>query len=121
MSDRIVLSRMEFEGHHGVGDDERSLPQLIELDVEILADLHAAGTSDDLDQTVNYSRVFDRCRQIVEERSFHLLEAIGEAIAADLLDGFPRIESVVVRVRKPGVPIDGVLDYAGVEIERSRS
>jgi dihydroneopterin aldolase len=26
----------------------------------------------------------------------------------------------VVRVRKPGVPIDGVLDYAGVEIQRSR-
>jgi dihydroneopterin aldolase len=120
MSDRIVLSRMEFEGHHGVGDEERSLSQVIEVDVEMVADLSEAGKSDDLEQTVNYSRVFDRCRAIVEERSFHLLEAIGEAIATDLLEGFARIDSVVVRVRKPGVPIDGVLEYAGVEIQRSR-
>jgi 7,8-dihydroneopterin aldolase/epimerase/oxygenase len=120
MTDRIVLSRMEFEGHHGVGDEERNLPQAIEVDVEIFADLRDAGTNDDLERTVNYSRVFDRCRAIVEERSFHLLEGIGDAIATDLLEGFARIDSVVVRVRKPGVPIDGVLEYAGVEIQRSR-
>ena len=69
---------------------------------------------------MNYSEVFKHCRAIVEERSFHLLEAIAEAVAADLLAGFAPLQGVVVRVRKPGVPIDGVLEYAGVEIERSR-
>lgn len=111
---------MEFEGRHGVGDEERADLQSFELDVELTLDLREAGTSDDLEQTVDYSTVFERCRTIVEERSFHLLEGIAEAVAADLLSGFPRLESVIVRVRKPGVPIDGVLDYAGVEIQRSR-
>ena len=120
MSDRIFLHQMQFEGRHGVGDEERSAPQLIELDVEMMLDLGAAGRSDDLEETVNYSTAFERCRAIVEERSFHLLEGIAEAVAADLLSSFPRLESVVVRVRKPGVPIDGVLEFAGVEIERSR-
>lgn len=120
MTDRIVLARMEFEGRHGVGDEEREFPQVIEIDVELSLDLSSAGKSDDLEQTINYAEVFKRCRPIVEERSFHLLEAIAEAVAADLLGAYPRLESVAVRVRKPGVPIDGVLEYAGVEIERTR-
>ena len=120
MTDRILLHRMEFEGFHGVGDEERSLPQVIEVDVEMAVDLRSAGQSDDLEQTVNYSAVFKRCRAVVEEQSFHLLEAIAHTIATDLLANFAPIESVLVRVRKPGVPIDGVLDYAGVEIERAR-
>ena len=47
MSDRIVLTGMRFEGRHGVSDDERSLPQLIEVDVELSTDLGPAGRSDE--------------------------------------------------------------------------
>jgi dihydroneopterin aldolase len=120
VSDRIVLHSMEFEGRHGAGEEERSAPQVLELDVEMVLDLRDAGKADDLGQTVDYSGVFEHCRAIVEERSFHLLEAIAEAVATDLLAAFEPIDTVVVRVRKPGVPIDGVLEYAAVEIERSR-
>lgn len=111
---------MEFEGRHGVSDEERADLQAFEVDVEMTLDLRDAGQSDDLAQTVDYGKVFERCRAVVEERSFHLVEGIAEAVAADLLGGFPRLDSVLVRVRKPGAPIDGVLDYAGVEIERNR-
>ena len=120
MADRIVLANMEFQAHVGAPEDERREPQVIEVDVEITADLRTAGESDDLDQTVDYGEVFNRCRDLVETGTYHLLEAIAETIASDLLAGFTRIEAVTVRVRKPGVPIDGVLDFAGVEIERAR-
>ena len=117
MSDRIVLSSMRFEGRHGVDEEERSLPQLIEVDVELALDLGPAGTSDDLERTIDYSPVIDLCRRVVEERSFRLLEAIAEAIAADILAS-TTTESVTVRVRKPAVPVDADLDFAGVEITR---
>ena len=120
MTDRIVLAHMAFFGRHGVSDEERADEQEIDIDVEMEVDLAAAGKSDDLEQTVNYAKVFKACRAIVEEQSFHLLEAIAEAIATRLLSDFERIEAVTVRVRKPGVPIDGRLEYAGVEIERRR-
>jgi dihydroneopterin aldolase len=120
VSDAIYLRAMEFEGSHGVGDDERSEPQTIELDVEVRTNLAAAGGSDDLAQTIDYSALFEICRIRAEEHSYHLLEALGEAVASDILDRFPAAQSVVVDVRKPGVPIDGVLDHAGVRIERSR-
>jgi 7,8-dihydroneopterin aldolase/epimerase/oxygenase len=120
VSDRIFLRNMEFMGRHGVSEEERSEEQLIEVDVEMSVDLRAAGTADDLDQTVDYGDGFKSCRAIVEQRSFKLLEAIAEAAATELLATYPRIEEVTVRVSKPGVPIDGVLESAGVEVTRQR-
>jgi dihydroneopterin aldolase len=111
---------MEFEGHHGVSDEERADPQVIEMDVEYALDLREAGSADELAATVSYSDVFEVCRRQVEDKTYHLLEAIAEQTAADILAAFERIESVTVWVRKPGVPIDGVLDHAGVKVERSR-
>src|SRR5262245_12862597 len=112
---------MAFFGRHGVSDAERSAEQEIDVDVEVEADLAGAGASDDLADTINYSRVFDACREVVEERSYKLLEAIAEAIARKVLADFPSANAITVRVRKPGVPIDGRLEYAGVSIERRRA
>lgn len=121
MSDRIFLRGMEFAGRHGVSDEERSEEQVIELDVELELDLSAAGRTDDLGQTVNYADVFELCRANVEERSFRLLEGIAEQVATDVLARYGRVERVVVSARKPGVPLDGVVEQAGVEIERTRA
>ncbi len=118
--DRIVLSGMRFEGRHGVTQEERELPQLIELDVELWLDLAAAGRTDDLATTVDYGPVIELCRDVVELRSFRLLEAIAEATAAAVLRG-TLAQSVVVRVRKLAVPVDADLDFAGVEIQRGRA
>jgi dihydroneopterin aldolase len=121
VSDAVFLRGMTFEGRHGVGDEERAEQQEIQLDVELLLDLAAAGVSDELEQTVDYAAVFEICRGHAEERSYRLLEALGEAIASDVLSRFTRVDRVVVDVRKPGVPIDGVIDHAGVRIDRARS
>jgi dihydroneopterin aldolase len=116
-ADRIVLSNMVFDGRHGVLPIERTQAQPFEVDVELHLDLRPAGNSDDLRLSVDYRDVFELCRGIVEDRSYQLLEALAEAIAADLLTRF-EVEEVVVRVRKPKVALPGKLDFAGVEIRR---
>jgi dihydroneopterin aldolase len=120
VTDRIVLSRMRFDGRHGVTTAERARPQPFEIDVELVTDLQAAGIEDDLGQTVDYSRVFEICRDLVESTTFRLLEAIAEGIAHEVLVAMP-VDEVGVRVRKMQPPLDGQLDYAGVEIWRTRS
>ncbi len=120
MSDAIYLCGMTFEGHHGVTDEEREAIQEVQLDVELRLDLAVAAASDDIQRTVDYGAVFEICRQQAEEHSFRLLEALGAAVANAVLTQFGQVAAVTVDVRKPGVPIDGVLDHAGVRIERSR-
>jgi 7,8-dihydroneopterin aldolase/epimerase/oxygenase len=120
MSDRIYLHEMVFMGHHGVTDEERAEAQQIEVDLDVELDLRPAGESDDLADTVDYGDLFVLSREIVEDRSYHLLEAIAEAIAAQALGRYPRIEAVSVRVKKPGLPIEGEVEHAGVVVERRR-
>ncbi len=120
MSDRIVLANMRFVARHGVHEWERREPQPFEVDVELYCDLRRAGTDDDLKRTIDYGPVYAAVRRIVEGTSFRLLEAIATAIA-DAILADPDVTEVVVRVRKPGVRLGGPLDYAGVEIRRSRA
>jgi dihydroneopterin aldolase len=120
VSDRIILDTMVFLGTHGVFAEEQQTPQPFEVDVELALNLQPAGLSDDLALTVDYGRVFETCRQIVESTRFNLLEALGEAIAQELLSEFPGADEVTIRIRKPKVKLGGTLRSAGVEIRRRR-
>jgi dihydroneopterin aldolase len=121
VSDRIVLDSMVFLGTHGVYPEEQETPQPFDVDVELALNLQPAGLSDDLAQTVDYGRVFDTCRQIVESTRFNLIEALAEAIAHELLAGFPPATEVTIRIRKPQVQLGGRLRAAGIEIRRRRT
>lgn len=121
MSDRILLHNMVFQGTHGVLEREQREPQPFHIDVDLAVSLEPAGVEDDLERTVDYSRVFEVCRQIVESTRFHLVEAIAEAIAHEILAGFAPVTEVTVRVRKPQAPIEGTFDWVGVEITRGRA
>lgn len=115
-----MLQNIQLQGRHGFYDHELETPQPFEVDVELTLNLQPAGIDDDLGKSVDYGRVYEIVRQVVESASFRLLEALAEAISHEILSEFPVVE-VGVRVRKPAVKLGGPLDYAGVEIWRRRS
>jgi len=41
-------------------------------------------------------------------------------VARAILEGF-QVDRVVVRVRKPSVPVRGILDFTEVEVDRTRA
>lgn len=116
--DQLVLSGMQFFGHHGDVEAERVLGGWLAVDVELSADLSPAGRSDRLQDTLDYVRCFEAVREVVEDRQFHLLEAVAEHIAAALL-AEPLARRVRVRVAKRP-PLRGVLDACAVVVERRR-
>jgi dihydroneopterin aldolase len=119
MSDRITLRGMQFMGRHGVTDEEREAPQLFEVDLMVRLDLSKPATTDDLNDTVDYARLFDEARQAVEGQSFHLLEGLAGALADAVLAAH-RVDDVEVRVRKPKAPLPGAFESAEVRIRRRR-
>ncbi len=119
MSDRIRLANMHFYGHHGVDAAERDLGGRFSFDVELVADLAHAGETDDLNDTVDYKAVYDVV-SAVQRRGFHLLEALAQNTAQEILEQF-RVDAVTVRVRKQSVPLGGLIDYAEVEVTRTRA
>jgi dihydroneopterin aldolase len=117
--DRITLQGMQFAGVHGVGDEERSFPQVIEVDLEVETDLAAAAASDDVADTIDYGPLVAICREVVEGGDHRLLEAIAGAIVTRVLAASPA-SAVTVRVRKLAVPIDVEMESAQVELRRER-
>jgi dihydroneopterin aldolase len=112
---------MVFHGHHGTLAAERELGQRFVVDVELRLDLRPAGLSDDLAQTVDYGEVHRRAREIVEGEPVNLTETVAERIAWAILEEYPAVEAVRVKVAKPHVRLDGtVLAGSAVEILRRR-
>ncbi len=120
MADKILLSGAQFAGRHGVSEEERRIAGRYVVDVELVHDLARAAASDNLADTISYSEVYRAVREIVEGRSFQLVEALAETIAQVLLAQFPA-DAVVVRVKKQPPPMAGIVDSAGVEIRRERA
>jgi len=103
--DKIILKDLCFEGIHGVYKEERLSPQPFIVTLTLSVDLSVVGQSDDLLDTLDYDDIYELTRQVVEERSFNLIEAMAEAIAQEILnyDGAGRIISIEVEVTKPAV------------------
>jgi dihydroneopterin aldolase len=119
--DSILLEGMVFHGWHGTLPAERELGQPFVVSVELRLDLRPAGRSDDLSQTVDYSQVHQRAKEIVEGPPVNLTETVAERIAAAVVEEFPAVEAVRVRVAKPHVRLGGtVLAASAVEILRRR-
>ncbi|MCU0493697.1 MAG: dihydroneopterin aldolase [Chloroflexaceae bacterium] len=121
MDDNIRLEGMIFFGYHGTRPEENSLGQRFVVDVELQLSTRAAGESDDLNLTVDYSQVHALARQVVEGPAVQLTETLAERIAAGVLAQQPLVGAVRVTVRKPNVRLDDtVLAGSVVEVLRRR-
>jgi len=118
--DKIALNKMEFYGYHGVFQEETKLGQRFIIDLEVEADLQQAGTTDNLEYSINYGQLYFDVKEIVEGEPLKLIEAVAEAIAKKMLNSYNRIQSVMVRVIKPDPPIPGHYQSVSVEILRKR-
>ncbi|MBC8214758.1 MAG: dihydroneopterin aldolase [Candidatus Marinimicrobia bacterium] len=116
----IRVNNIKLYGKHGWAPEEKLLGQKFEIDVEITADITDAIQNDDLEKTVDYSLVYSNIKEIFTEKNYHLIEAVGDTIANNILE-MDRVNSVTVRIRKPHAPIDGVFDNVEVEITRSNN
>lgn len=117
MSDKVLIRDLHLRCVIGANDWERKVRQDVLLNLELRADNRPAAASDELADAVDYKAIAKKVIALVEASSFHLVEAMAEAVAALCLEN-DRVRSVVVRVEKPGA-----LRFArsvGVEIERDR-
>lgn len=120
-SDRIILSGMQFYGFHGANAEEKALGQTYVVNMAVEVDLAISGQTDQLGDTVSYTHLYRAVKAVVEGESQNLLEGIAQSIAERILDDYA-VESVQLTVKKPHPPIKGsVVNYAAVEIYRTRA
>lgn len=115
--DKIFISELKVETKLGVPEWERMAPQTVVLDIEIKHDLHKAGKSDAIADTIDYGEIVRRIRETLSEHSFQLVEALAEHVCELIFKEFG-VKEVEIKVSKPGI-LPGV-KAVGVIVERSK-
>jgi len=117
----IRLNEMVFYGFHGIHDEERSLGQRFIVSATLYTEHSKDKIIRELEDTVDYRKVYDDIREIMESQQFKLLENCANTIADKLISDFPLIQKLMICIQKPSVPIPGSLKSVEVEICRTRN
>jgi dihydroneopterin aldolase len=111
----VEIRDLRVFGRHGVHEEERARGQDFLFDVELA--VGERGTSDRLQEAVDYVEVARAVQEVSDVRQFALLEALASAVADELERRFSP-EALRVRVRKPEVRPAGLDGTVGVTVAR---
>ena len=111
----IKLQGMEFYACHGHLPEERIIGRYFYVDVTVSADVGRATETDNLEDTLNYQKIYDIVKQEMAVPS-HLLEHIAGRIIRALKAEFSTINRVEVRIRKNNPPLGGKVEYAEIQV-----
>lgn len=117
--DKIHAYGIPCAAYIGVTEDERAAPQEILVDVVLSLDLEPAANTDDIKLTVDYRGIVSRVQETVQNRQFHLLEALVYQVCRAILED-ARIESIQVTAQKRPTVLAGKVDHVAVEMTRGR-
>ncbi|MFO7897344.1 MAG: dihydroneopterin aldolase [Candidatus Cloacimonadales bacterium] len=118
---RVHLKEMIFYGFHGVAPEERSLGQRFTVNFSFETAAEHDREISKLEDTVDYTKVYDIIKHVIEEHTFQLLEDCANLILDTVLQTFPEIVHSVVKIKKPSVPIQGILEAVELEMERDNA
>jgi FolB domain-containing protein len=115
--DQVFITGLVARGIIGINDSEREKPQEILINIVLFTDLHQAGVSDNIQDSVNYRSVAKRALAHAETARRQTVEALAADLARICLEE-PGVQQVRVRVEKPGAV--RFSKSVGVEIERAK-
>jgi dihydroneopterin aldolase/2-amino-4-hydroxy-6-hydroxymethyldihydropteridine diphosphokinase len=118
--DRISIDGIIVSTIVGALPHEREIRQPIRVDLSLLVDLHDAGRSDELADTVHYGEVAIQVADALRESKDVLLERLADRVA-EIAVSFERVEAVEVTVTKIRPPVPEHLEHTSVTIARSAS
>ena len=110
----LLLQGLRFYAYHGVDPQETAIGAQFTVDLRIETDFSRALETDQLDGTVSYASVYDAVKEEMRIPS-DLLEHAGGRIAKRLLQDFPAIQRVQLRLIKQNPPMGADCNGAGIE------
>lgn len=118
--DKLILREMHFSARHGLLPVEAEKEQPFSATVELEVSTRRAGTTDRIEDAIDYRRVQAVVQSVIGGAPRHLIETLAETIATNLLGAFPTVSAVVVEVIKPRPPVDFQFAGVAVRIRRER-
>ncbi|MCX6246334.1 MAG: dihydroneopterin aldolase [Bacteroidetes bacterium] len=103
---KILLEGMEFYAYHGHYKEEQIIGTKFIVDLEMVFETVHAEYSDHLDDTINYQEVYLVVKKEMEVNA-HLLESVARRILDSVMQSFPQVKAIQVKISKVNPPLGG--------------
>lgn len=117
---KVIIKNFKIFAYHGVHQEEKVNGQNFYIDAEITTSKTKGYLNDELEDTLSYSVVMRKMKEIFTKKSYNLLEKCVEVLCDSLLDEYDEIKEIKLTLKKPEAPIKEDFEYVGIEIIRSR-
>jgi dihydroneopterin aldolase len=114
----IQLNQLEFFGNHGVYAEERKIGGSYVVQC-VLHYLPKVELVTELNQTVNYEKVFELIKQRMAAPT-PLLETIAMELCYSIMAKFSKVEQVYVHIEKRSPPIPAFSGSVSVSFQLAR-
>ncbi|MBS7359959.1 MAG: dihydroneopterin aldolase [Oscillospiraceae bacterium] len=112
---KIIVKGLRLKAYHGVNPEEKINGQMFELDITAELNFDKSTETDELSDTVSYSKIIKTVRAVFTEGSYNLIEYVAKKVAMAVMTEYPQIDKVTVLLKKPEAPISADFDYVAVE------
>ncbi len=113
MKTYIFLEDIEIYAYHGFFEQENRVGNRFLVNVKITVDISKACHTDNLDDTVDYGKIYNIIKKEMDTPS-RLLEHAGGRIIRSLKAGFPEIDKIELKISKKNPPTGGQVGAAGI-------
>ena len=112
----IFINSLRLYAFHGVLPQERQVGGEFTVDLRVHYNIYKAMETDRVEDTISYA---DLCDIVKREMAIPsaLLEHVAGRIAKAILQTYPSVEDVIVKLTKVNPPMGADCSGAGVEIE----
>lgn len=115
----ITIGNMEFYAYHGCFKEEQKIGTWFNVDLSMEVDTSKAEETDDLNDTIDYSVVY----QVVKDEmniSSKLLENVGRRILNSIKKHFPEVLYTCIKIRKMNPSLGGKTGFVEIELKSDR-
>ena len=112
---RIYLEGIEVYSFHGYSKEERKIGGKYRVDLALNFDTTKAELSDNLNDTLNYERLFAIVHEQMGQPS-KLLEHLGRKVLDALVAEYPMIEELDLTISKMHPPLPGIMENVSIEL-----
>jgi dihydroneopterin aldolase len=114
-----IAKGMQFWGTHGLFPEENKYGAKFVVDVEAVSDETGKCQNDDYETGVSYLTLYNAAKKVVTTEQHKMVQRVAQRIADEIFEASDAVEQVTVTVKKPFVPIGGIVEYTGCTITRT--
>lgn len=115
MKTAIFLNEVRFHACHGVMPQERVVGADFTVSIRVEYDFMRAVETDDLADTISYADLYDLVAKEMRQPS-RLLEHVAGRIVRAVVEAYPQVTAVDIRLSKDNPPMGADCQGAGVEL-----